>query len=364
MNNILSNEEQALIGTSSMPCVSIILPFEPKMSLKAEVALRLKSILQKVEIELNADYPPEKALPVIDKLRRVIHQLNYNTHKQSIAIFASPLNEKVFYLDIPVEEKIVIDESFEIRDLVYSKKQNIKYLVLLLSGKSSKMYLGNCSSFILIKSNIPNDIEAYERDMPSQVANFSDLSSHKEIVTDNFLHHMDEGLTLVLKAYPLPVFVMGTDKVIGHFKKMTRNEQSIIEYIHGNYEEASEAELRLVMKPYTAEWKKIREQAVLKQIEAAMDEKKLSIGIDEVWASTSHKNGRILIVEKDFMYPAHLGANAETIYKQDMNLENPFYIKDAVDDIIERILENGGDVEFVDNGALRAYNKIALVRYY
>ena len=364
MNNILSNEEQALVGTSCMPAVSIILPFEPKMSLKTEVAQRLKLTLQKVEAKLNADYPPEKSLPVIEKLRRMIHALNYNTHKRSIAIFASPLSEKVFYLDIPVEEKIIIDESFEIRDLIYSKKQNIKYLILLLSGKSSKMYLGNCSSFILIKSNIPDHMEDYERDMPSKVSHYSDQNQHKEIVMDNFLHHMDEGLTLVLKAYPLPVFVLGAEKVIGHFRKMTKNEKSIVQYVHGNYDDSTETELRLVMTPYTAEWKEIRQQAVLQQIEAAMNDRKLSRGIHEVWASTSHKNGHILIVEKDFMYPAHLGENAETIYKQDMNLENPFYIKDAVDDIIEKVLENGGDVEFVDNGALKDYNKIALIRYY
>jgi len=41
-----------------------------------------------------------------------------------------------------------------------------------------------------------------------------------------------------------------------------------------------------------------------------------------------------------------------------------FYIKDAVDDIIEKVLENGGDIEFVDQDVLRDYGHIALIRYY
>jgi hypothetical protein len=237
-------------------------------------------------------------------------------------------------------------------------------LILLLSGGSSKMYLGNCSKFILIKSNIPDNIHAYERDMPEQVGNFSDANKHHENELDNFLHHMDEGLSLIIEAYQLPVFVMGTEKVVGHFNKLTKNEKHIVKYIHGNYEKATESELAEIMKPYTAEWKKIKQQAVLQQIEKAMDDKKLSVGINDVWQATIHKNGRLLIVEKDFIFPAHLGWNSDTIYKQDLNLQNPFFIKDAVDDIMEKILQNGGDVEFVENGALREYGKIALIRFY
>ena len=64
------------------------------------------------------------------------------------------------------------------------------------------------------------------------------------------------------------------------------------------------------------------------------------------------------------MFPAHLGRNNDTIYKEDTTVENPFYIKDAVDDIMEKVLANGGDVEFVENGALHEYGKIALIQFY
>jgi hypothetical protein len=44
---------------------------------------------------------------------------------------------------------------------------------------------------------------------------------------------------------------------------------------------------------------------------------------------------------------------------------NPYsYIRDAVDDIIEKVLEYGGDVEFVDSGLLKQYDRIALVQYW
>src|SRR6516225_10080227 len=142
MNPIISREEQEVFGAvGALPTVSIILPFEPKMSLKSEVNYKMKVAVGKVEKELTLNYPADEALPVIEKLHRLLRNLNYNTHKKSVAIFVSPEIEKVFYLDVPVEEKIVVDEKFEIRDLVYNKKQNIQYLVMLLSAEASKTYL-------------------------------------------------------------------------------------------------------------------------------------------------------------------------------------------------------------------------------
>ena len=112
-----------------LPCISLIMPFEPKMSLQTELAYRLKIATDKIGGELMANYPDDKAKPVLKKLQQVIKNLDYHTYKKSVAIFVSPLIEKVFYLDIAVEEKIIIDDSFEIRDLIYSKKQIHKYLL-------------------------------------------------------------------------------------------------------------------------------------------------------------------------------------------------------------------------------------------
>lgn len=361
----LSKEEQEVIGAVRyQPEVSIILPFEPVMSLKSELHYQLKIVSEKVESQLLANYPREKAMPVIVRLQNLIRHLDFNTRKKGLAIFVSPITEKVFYLDIPVNEKIIIGESFEIRDLVYCKKQLVQYLVLQLSGESSKIYLGDCSKFTLIKSDVPQNVHAYERDMPEKTGNFSDPEEHKEILLDNFLHHLDQGFTLILKAYPLPVFVMGPEKVLGYFKKLTRNGKSLVQFIHGNYLYASETEIREVMKPYLNNWREIKERAYLLQIEQAMSEKKLESGIKEVWKAATHKNCRLLLVEKDFMYAAHQGSEPDSIDNEDFSLDNPFYIKDAVDDIMEKVLVAGGDVEFVDNEALKEYGHITLIRYF
>jgi hypothetical protein len=361
---ILHGADEILNAVKYMPCVSIIMPFEPKMSLKSELEHKLKLAFAKVDSELMASYTEEKALVVLRKLRSLVKRLDFNTYKKSIAIFVSPLVEKVFYLDIPVDEKIIVDDSFEIRDLVYSKKEMHKYLVLVLSSKRTRIYLGNSTTFVRVVSNVPSHVAAFKNDISERVSNFSDPSGRKEIMLEKFLHHTDEGLSILLKAYPLPLFVIGTDRVIGHFKKITHNGNRIIGYIHGNYEGASEEELRKALDPHISDWRKINQTDLLHQLDAAASAKKLVAGIENVWRESTHKKGRLLVVENNFIYPAHHGGEKDIIYNEELDTENDFYIKDAVDDVIEKVLENGGDVEFVDENVLKDYGHIALVLFY
>ncbi len=344
------------------PAVSIIMPFEPKMSLKAELMHSLKLASGQVEKELLQNYPDEMSDLVMRKLKAIFKDLNFNTHKKSIAIYVSPIFEKVLYLDIAVEEKIMVDESFEIRDLVYSKKQMHKYLVLLLSGKESRMYIGNGNSFVRIMSNTPASVSMHET--PEKVANFSDGAAHKEVLMDKFLRHADNALEIILNTYQLPLFVLGVDRIVGHFKAITKHTSAVIEYVHGNYEKATETELLEVLQPHIGDWYKVKQKEILNKLSEAANQSKLVFGIRDVWQEAARHKGRLLVVEKNYMYAAQKGTSNDIIYKVIEPYNKYSYIKDAVDDVIEKVLEDGGDVEFVETNMLSKFQHIALIKYY
>lgn len=365
MNPVVTQEIREVIeAVHYRPAVSVILPFEPKMTLKAELIHSLKSAADKVEKELSENYPGELSTLMMQKLRVIFKDLNFNTHKKSIAIYVSPVFEKVLYLDITVEEKIIVDESFEIRDLVYSKKQLHKYLVLLLSNKVSRIYLGNTETFVRIVSDTPESVYSHVNDAPERVANFSDKSDRKEIIMDKFLHHIDNALDIILNAYRLPLFVVGAERILGHFKKLSKHTGAVIEYVHGNYEDASLPQLKQILEPYIADWKIVRQKDLLNQLDEAESNKKLVAGMTDVWREAMLHKGRLLVVEKNYMFAARHGNPDGVIYEATEPYNKFSYIKDAVDDVIEKVLENGGDVEFVDTQLLKDYRHIALVKYY
>ena len=122
--------------------------------------------------------------------------------------------------------------------------------------------------------------------------------------------------------------------------------------------------IKKTIAPYVADWKRIKQQDLLLQLDAAMSAKKLIAGIEDVWREASRKNGRLLVVEKNYVYPAQQSEWADTIHPKEESMHSNVFIKDAVDDIIEKVLEGGGDVEFVDQGILKDYKRIALIKYY
>jgi len=365
MNTHVTPEIREIIeAVHYRPAISVILPFEPKMGQKAALSYSLKTVTDRVEQELIANYPEEIVSLSMHKLKTVIKNLNFDTHKKSIAIYVSPVFEKVIYLDIPVEEKIIIDESFEIRDLVYNKKKMQDYLILLLSSNEIQLYHGSTNMLAKIVSATPESFHAFENDVPQRVANFSDMAERKEILMNKFLHHVDHSLDHILKAYQLPIFVLGTERISGHFKSLTKHKAAIVEYIHGNYEEASLSQLQELLKPYLDNWEKVRQRKLMNEMDEAAGNKKLVYGMKAVWQEVMNQKGRLLLVEKDYRYTAEHGSREDIIYKADEAYNNFSHIKDAVDDVIEKILEKGGDVEFVDENALQDYQHIALIKYY
>lgn len=365
MKSFVSSEIHEVIeAIHYRPSVSVIMPFEPKMGLKAELTQALNMAADQVERELMENFPDELSLLVMRKLKTIIKNLNFNTYKKSIAVFVSPVFEKVLYLDIAVEKRIIIDESFEIRDLVYCKKEIHKYLVLQLNNKESQMYLGNTTTFVKILSNNSGPEEKAENDLPAKVSDFSDAARLKEIEMDKFLRHVDNGLDIILKSYPLPLFVMGTERLLGHFKKLTKHNRAVIDYIHGNYDDITLPALREKLEPFIKNWSRVKQQDLLNQLDEAAGKQKLAAGMRDVWREAMGKKGRLLLVEKNYMYAAEHGSTDEIIYKATEPYNKFSYIKDAVDDVIEKVLENGGDVEFVDEGLLHGYNRIALILFY
>lgn len=89
------------------------------------------------------------------------------------------------------------------------------------------------------------------------------------------------------------------------------------------------------MNPEMASRKKFQ---LLQQLNDARITGKLSMGLKEVYNTATHRRATLLLVEEDY------SAGGEVI-----------------DDVMEKVLKAGGDVEFVEPGLLAAYDHIVLI---
>ncbi|HWB92858.1 MAG TPA: hypothetical protein VG605_13435 [Puia sp.] len=348
MNTLTLARDARVAGTPAtlQPTIALVFPFDPKMTPKSQIEAAVKRILAMAEEDLLARHSAEEAMPVLKRLQQALRGLNYSTHKRSVAVWVSPAISGTTYMDFAVEERIFIDQPFRVRDLADCKPSGKEYLLLLLSGRESKMYLKTGNGLKLIKSNGPQTIYAYLNEVPERTGNFSDPGDRHEVMLNKFLHHMDAGLGQVLKAYPLPVFVAGAERITGHFARITRHTRNIAGYVYKHCMDARENELESLLQPMLDNWRQLRHQLLLLQLEKAAEAGKLVCGLEEVRKAARCSNSRLLVIE-----------NSEASAHE-------FFTDGPLDAVVEKVLSNGGDVEKLDSRLMTKYGPIVLIRYY
>jgi len=354
-----TEDELKVINTDRyQPSVSIVLSVYP-----GDINYKLRQAENQVNKELSDAYPDDVVKTMQERLHKTITGIDTTTLKKTLVIYVSPMVAQVFDLEITADEKITINESFEIRDLVYARQKFTKFLILLLTGKHAKIFQAEAGHITLLPTNIQQNIEAYENDISTRVANFSDPDKRKEVLLDKLLHHADKELSGILNTNPLPVFVVGPKKEAGHFSRITHNGGQIANTIFGSYDNETLDDLMEVLTPYVKKWEKTKERTLLQQLENAQNASLVDFGIHMVWKTANEKNARLLVVEKNYKYPADYVTPA-VIRQHADTTGNTLFVRDAVDDVIEKVISDGGEVRFVDDGMLDDYLHIALIRYF
>jgi hypothetical protein len=355
-SNILRNEMAVIKHLNLQPFITLLLPFEPKMTPKHILEGRIKCTLEKVKNELYEHYSFVIAKEVFERMLSIINNLDYNTHKKSVAVFVSSDDEKIIYLDVNVEDKFFITNSFQIRQLVIHQKDNKEYLLVVINKSFVAIYrgIGRIISKILLR--IPD----YKRQEQQSGKNCNNVNcQNEEELFQNFLQSADKSLSFLHKAFSLPVFVFGSEVILEKFKNITLNKDVIVGYMDNELDNNSEDDIERTIDPYISNWLQVKDRYYKQQVESASKSGSLVAGIEGVWNSAKRKNIKLLVVEEGYEYQAYLGKGL--IVCAEEVTSNP-YIKDVVEDTIERVFANGGNVAFVSNGTLSNYMHIAAIR--
>lgn len=320
------------------PCVTVVLPFEPLMSLKQSITKRLADLYEQAVQLMEDFYPLAQTEPVLKKLKKLFDQLDYSTCRKSIAVFVSPVIDKVYYLDCEVEEKITVGENFELKDLVHDKKNAQQYVLLSINERTSTSWFYDGVQLILMVSNDKDALYGTGNDYQ-----------------DAFIRHADNGLSILLNVYALPLFVVGPAPVVTRFKELTHNGLQLAGCVYSVADPSSPAELLDALYVFAGQWDKIKTKYLLRKAMVAQLAGKLTAGLDNVQEALQRRRGKLLLLERQYAYPlskAPAGPEEKAM---------PFYVKDCSDELVERMLLRGGEVAFVEKGALGEYQHIALL---
>ena len=325
------------------PSVSIFMAFDPKMGNKNKINDTLKNATEKAAFKLRNKFPGEMSAFVLQKLKDMIKNLDHTTHRKSLAIFVSPVFSKIIYFNMPVEERVSVKKSFHIRDLVHGKKELQEFHILSLGEKESRIFLSNTNSLVKI--------------IPANAGPESIIEAKV-----NYLRKIDHSLVSIIQSAHLPVFVMGNDKMMKEFKKMSQNKEVIVGYVPVGKEGTSLENLTKLLDSQLNNWEKIHKNFLNTCLLEAVNRNESAFGMEKVLKEVIGSKGGLLLLEKDYLYELDQ-LNVQAIKHELPGSYNRFScIKNPVDKMIATVLENGGDVEFVPGGFLKKYHQIAFLK--
>lgn len=338
------------------PNVFIKMPFEPLVTSKALVENKLKEFFYLVQSQVYKMFSENVAEDLLNKLVSVGQHLNYASDKKGIAIFLSTNVEIIYYLNTTVHDEVTVGQPLSVRD-IFSREDVLRtYLLLALSSESARFFEGTSDKLTLQAVNLPQQVAA------SIGYHCTDCISDKRFL-QKFVRHADQVLGILSNTYSHPVFMVASPAMKALFCRFSQHAHKIVQYIETPSEDLSEGEILNLLKPFFKNWNHVMGKHMIQQVELAAYNGKLVAGIEEVWKTARQSRCKRLIFEKNFFFPAYFDASGPLPYVQNIGVKESIHIKDAVDDVIENVLRDGGDIEIVEEGVLHDYLHIALIKH-
>ena len=358
--SIYSRQNVEITPVPGGPCISITIHFDPKMIPRLLLKEKLKQIYDSVKQRLAENYSASDSKSLLKKLENVLITLDYGTYKKSVAIFLSTSVRKVMYMNIEVEDKVTVSQYNTAREIIQNKEQQPRYLLMLLTSEKMRILYISGEKIQQVAAKEFRELLNPKKNTGVKTTNLTLQDSRKEVLNIKFLHQIDGMLDNIFLAYSFPLFLAGENNVTGHFKKLSKHHYQVAQNIAGINNQADNLQLLLQMQPYIAKWQKTKDKYFIQLTLNAIKLNKCATGIRKVFDAANEKKGKLLLVEKNYFYPSFIGEMDEWNPMKNPISENYIYVKDVVDDVIEKVLDYGGDVEFVEEGILTPFEHIAL----
>ena len=349
-------------------CLTLVLPMSRTLPERKQNPLLVKQRVNQAKEILKEKYPDVKAQELIDQLEKI--DIDYKQIQDGIGIFLASDLLEIIYFPFPVQEKVVIDHSFEVRDLVWGKNHWIEYWVLSLDQKGTRLFNGVGAVLDEVNDeHFPLEYEEqYQYPDRQKPAMSGDYVSEETLVKDErlkqYYRHLNKIVVNYIKKAPHPIVLTGVKEHFSLFLKIFEYPKLVVSQVNGNHEHQTAVHLAKEVWPAITEYLEKQHQDILTDIENQVGKRGYIYGVEAAYRVAEEGRAEMLVVEKNFTHPAYRSPMRNRLL---FDISEPVGLNkkvDAVDDIIETVLNKNGKVVFVENGELNNYEHIAVKTRY
>jgi len=358
------HEIHLLQQISGYPALTITLPTHRTTPDNQQDPIRVRNLVEQAGSRLLEEFSKRDISPVLDRLNKLTEEIDYRYTLDGLAFFVNRDFARSAQLPFSLKERVHVGDSFITRDLVFAMNRSPRYWVLALSEKPTRLYEATRDDLIeILDGGFPMTHEGPggEQSLPGGFG--IKKSAYRDEYHRKFFRQIDTALKPFMVDDPLPLAVIGVGRFIAFFKEVTDYKASLLTTLQGSHDKTSPHELGKLIWPLVKDALTEQRQQVLSELDKAVGERKSASSIGEVWRLAKDGRGHLLLVEKDFHFPAKIDETGRHLMPAD-DIDGANIIEDAVDEIIETVLNKQGRVVFLENGQLEMHQRIALILRY
>ncbi|HSQ28120.1 MAG TPA: hypothetical protein VLM80_13440 [Anaerolineales bacterium] len=358
------HEIKLLQKMSGYPALTITLPTHRTSPDNRQDPIRVSNLVAEAHERLLAEFSKREIEPLLTRLDKLVESIDYRYSLDGLVLFVNRDFARAFFLPFSLKERVVVDERFFTRDLIYAMHRTPRYWVLVLSEQPTRLFEGSKKTLIEVSEEgfpLTHTGPGGEMSLPGGFG--VNKSQHRDERHRQFFRQVDAAFRPFILDDPLPLMVVGVDRYLAFFREVSDHSDAISATLRGSHDSTPAHELGDLVWPVVKQALAEERQKYLEDLDQAVGERKFASTIGEVWRMAQGGRGRLLLVEEDFHYPARVDGSGLHISPAD-ELEDPGVLDDAVDEVVNIVLDKGGKVVFVENGQLEAHSRIALILRY
>lgn len=364
-------EIRSLIQENNEWCVSILIPTS-----RTSPDRRVDTEVLKKSINHSKFLLSKKNLPIgvydtmADSIDKLATQVDPVHASEGLGLFVSPDIARLVHFPFPIKEKVIVDKTFETRDLYFLEQFSKPYYVLKLTKNEANLFLLETGTVAreITNNHFPiRNSNEYEYARPSIGTSFGyarkgfekDKSMLNKTRQEPFFREVQQNVLSYAKSTDL--LITGSKTVLSNFESVNDNRLKIKAKIIGSFKERNDLFARARATYFECKHQEI--QSLIDSLDELAGMKKVASGIREVWAAAKAGKGDVLLVEKDFRKVGYILQSGEQV-SLSVPLSKHETIPDLVDHVIETINDKGGRVVFTEDHQLEKLDHIALILRY
>ncbi len=343
-------------------CISAIVHTERGFQDHKKTSAKLKEVEQAIADQLLPLSDKDTVKEYITRFEALTSELDFAQSKDGIGIFMDEANEQVIHFPFPVESKVIVDTSYEIRDVLYGQSRLTPYYVLVLGKEDARLYDGYGDKITQVSDRM--DLSPEERIYDDASGSWSYSKSRTEANTyHTFLDQIDDLFGLYLSRKRQPFILVGPETDINYFSNHTKHEDLLAGKLSGSYDHAPAEKVFAEIETLVDELSHRKVVEALEQLENSGGQSTRAQGIQAVWPLAFEGRVGTLIIERNYRQSGYSSEEDMSLFLEETEGANVFH-KDAMDDLAEKVLQMQGKVMFADAGSMGAYGHVAaLLRY-